>query len=71
VISTPIGPHTHNWKELHRDENDDRIRIKQICICGMHRFGCYAKRCEKDVDPDGFEEITYPWGPLYEWVYHR
>lgn len=67
-ITAPVGPHTHAWKELHRDENDDRIRIKEICVCGMHRYGCYAKREEWDAD---LNEMVQPWGPLYEWAYSR
>lgn len=48
--------HVHAWVEVNRDDNDDRIRTKDLCSCGVVRYGCLAKR----FDSEGFPS----WGEV-------
>lgn len=56
----------HFWQERDRDDNENRIRVREECsACGGVRYGCYARQYEVD-------EVTgtrfWSWGyPLEVW----
>lgn len=50
------GTHEHVWREVNRDENANRTRTGDTCVCGAYRHGCLAKRLD--------EEGRTAWGPV-------
>jgi hypothetical protein len=59
MLPREITTHKHSFTEDRRDENDDRTRTHESCVCGAVRYGCLAKR----LDSDGYAA----WGPVGEW----
>lgn len=53
--------HVHEWKEVDRDENDNRTRTRDECVCGAKRYGCCAKRLD--------DEAREAWGRIGEQWY--
>jgi len=48
----------HYWEEDWRHENDNRIRTKEVCVCGAWRYTCLA------LADDGYQSWGFP-GVLY------
>jgi hypothetical protein len=65
-------PHEHEWINVGRDENADRIRTLDQCgLCQAKRYGFYAKRLgEYAVRLAGTPKLTREWwGPVGVWVH--
>jgi len=59
--------HQHTWSERDRDENDNRIRTRDVCTgCGETRYGCFAKRLSSTPDMTGNRNW---WGPVGVWTW--
>lgn len=54
--------HQHNWEQIDEHDNDNRIRTVDFCECGARRYGCKAKRLDKDGNTT--------WGPVGEQWYN-